>query len=143
MGIHLPVHISHGRGISHSNMMPVNAPKVHIKTTTPMIIRPTRCDVLSATLCRNTNIEHFDTLRANTKRIVETKTLTWICSRLCAVRRHPLLPRPTSVAVEIMIVVPKPHSEAATRTMSSAAESWRTERDWHRLMILIAVQSAW
>lgn len=48
IGIHLPVQISHGRGISHSKMMPVMTASVHIKTTTPMIMIPSFCNVLSA-----------------------------------------------------------------------------------------------
>jgi hypothetical protein len=61
-------------------------------------------------------------LRTSTKSIVEAKILICMSSSWPQLRRHPVFPRPESTAVEMTIVTPKPHSEAATMTMSSAIE---------------------
>lgn len=75
IGIHCPVQISHGRGMLHSNTIPVITASVHTTTKIPTNITPTLCNVLSANRWRNMMIEHLDILRASTKRMVDTKTL--------------------------------------------------------------------
>lgn len=121
IGMHLPVQISQGLGISHSKTMPAITASVHIRTTMPMTITPTLCKVLSASWWRKIRIEHFDMLRASTKSTVDMKTFIWICSMSIDLRRHCRFPRPESTAVEMMTVAPMPHNEAPTIITSSGS----------------------
>lgn len=140
--MHLPVHISHGRGSSHSNTMPAITASVHTSTTIPMNITPTLCKVLSAKWCRKRRIEHLEMLSANTKSIVEMKTFICTCSRSTELRRHCRFPRPESTAVEMITVAPMPHREAPTTLISSNSGRCCSRCDRHRLMSRIAVHSA-
>lgn len=72
-GIHFPVHISHGFGISHSKIMPVSTAIVHRSTRILMAIAATLCRVLSAIWWIYKRIVHFDMLMASTNSIVEMK----------------------------------------------------------------------
>ena len=72
-GIHFPVHISHGLGISHWKIMPAITAIVHRSTRIPREIAATLCRVSSATWWTYRRIVHFDMLIASTKSIVEMK----------------------------------------------------------------------
>jgi hypothetical protein len=81
-------------------------------------------------------------LRASTKRIVDTKTLICTSFKSVRLRRHRRFPSPESTAVDMTIVAPTPHSEAATSVISLDRGICRRRDDRHLLMIRIAVHSA-
>lgn len=140
--MHLPVQISHGLGITHSNTIPAMTASVHTITMMPIIKIPSLCKTVPATWERKSRIEHLDMLSASTNKIVEMKTLICTRSRSAEVRKHDFFPRPESTAVDMTMVAPRPHNEAATTiTSSDKGRSWR-RCDRQRLMILTAVQSA-
>jgi hypothetical protein len=46
--MHLPVQISQGLGISHSNTIPAITASVHTSTTMPIVMTPNLCKVVPA-----------------------------------------------------------------------------------------------
>jgi hypothetical protein len=81
-------------------------------------------------------------LIVKTKRIVVTKSLSWICSKSPSLRRQLFFPKPESTAVDVITVLPRANTDAATMMTSSVDERWRRCAYRYRATTLATVHMA-